>query len=35
MEESDKPIFSISNIHIIEYLIRKLESKEKKNKKNK
>ena len=33
MEESDKPIFSISNIHIIEYLIRKLESKEKKIKK--
>ena len=33
MEESDKLIFSISNIHIIEYLIRKLESKEKKIKK--
>ena len=33
MEERDKSIFSKSNIHIIEYLIRKLESKEKKIKK--
>ena len=33
MEEKEKPIFSISNINIMEYLIRKLESKEKKIKK--
>ena len=33
MEEKEKPIFSISNINIMEYLIKKLESKEKKIKK--